>query len=113
MLEIIVEPKRIRIGPDAICYYPYYFDIWARRGDSGLPVVRRVLAQWADAIERLCPTRPTAYLPFSLDDESVEAFRASLKGDHVALRSVVLEANGWAIDLDHLLEFMQQDHGIY
>ena len=49
--------------------------------DSDLPVRHRVIAQWADASERLAPSQPTVYLPFSLHDEYVEAFRAHLTGD--------------------------------
>jgi len=113
MLEIILEPEHIQIGSEAVPYYSYYFDIWDRHGDPGLPVLRRVVAQWADAVERLCQSQPTVYLPFSLDDEVVEAFRARLMGDKVAFRRVALVANGWAIHLDNLLDFMQQDHPIY
>ncbi len=112
MLEIVIEPKRIRIGRDSISYDDYYFNVWDDGKDPSVPIERRVVAQWADAIERLGPSQSTAYLPFSLEDQSVEAFRARLIGDKVALRRVVVEANGYALDLDNLHEFMQQDHRI-
>ena len=112
MLEIVIKPKRLRIGRDSIGYDDYYYGVWDHNHgkDPAVPIECRVLAQWADAIERLGSSQSTADLPYSLEDESVEAFRARLIGDKVALRRVVLEGNGYLLDLDNLSEFMQQNH---
>jgi hypothetical protein len=112
MLEIVIESQRIRIGPDAIPYDSYYFVLWDRQGDPGPPVVRRVLAQWADAVERLRSAQSTVYLPFSLDDQSVEAFKARLVDHKVALRCVTLAENGYMINLDDVNDFIQEAHRV-
>jgi hypothetical protein len=124
MLEIVIERERIRIGPDSVPYDSYFFGVWdwkRRKGllagerpasELDLPAELRVIAQWADAIERLAPGQPPVYLPFGLYDESVEAFSAHLTGNNVVLRWVVVEVNGYAINLDNLLKFMYFDHRI-
>ena len=60
MLEIFIDSKRIRMGPDAVPYDSYWLgwaavDVfgWDHQPDAVERVVQRVLAQWADAIERL------------------------------------------------------------
>ena len=111
MLEIVIESTRIRIGPGAIPYDSYWFG-WNPQGDPVPSVVRRVLAQWADAVERLSSGQSTVYLPFSLEDESVEAFRARLADHSVSLRCVTIAANGYLISLDVLNDFMQEAHRI-
>ena len=118
MLAIVIERKHIRIGPDVVPYDSYYFGVWdaqIRKGlrpasDPNLPVEHRVIAQWADAIERLAISQPTVYLPFSLHDEYVEAFSAHLTDSNVALRWVDLKVNGFSINLDNIYGFGQFDH---
>lgn len=110
MLEIVIESTRIRIGSGAVPYDGYYFGF--SDGSSVELVLRRVLAQWADAVERLSNTEPTVYLPFSLDDEWVEAFRARLTDDQVSLRRVRLGENGYLVNVDDLKDFMHEAHRI-
>jgi len=112
MLEIVIESTRIRIGPDAVPYDGYYFGFSDGPESSVEHVLRRVLAQWADAVERLTNTESTVYLPFSLDDEWVEAFRARLTVHQVSLRCVRVAKNGYMVNVDDLKDFMQEAHRI-
>jgi|SRR5579859_7909962 len=110
MLEIVIESARIRIGPDAVPYDGYWFG-WDPQGASVERVLQSVLAQWAPALARLNASE-SLYLPFSLDDESVEAFRAHLADHKVSLRCVTLRENGYMVNLADLNDFMHGAHRI-
>jgi hypothetical protein len=108
-MEVEIDYQRIRIGDQGLVYYPYYFDIWGEKEADKLNVLKSVLSQWASALKELRDGDAPLYLPYSLDDETVNCIKATRKGKNIILRCVVVGANGYQLDLDDLASFMRSE----
>jgi hypothetical protein len=104
-MKVLIENERIVIGVDALEYYPYYFCVWAEEGNHRL-VVKNVLSQWALALARLNGEVQAVYLPYYLDDQVCKVLKATLEGEVVVFINLDIWENAYALDLDHLDEFM-------
>ena len=104
-MRVIIGDKYISFDDNTLSYYPYYFGIYDYEADHRL-AVKSVLKQWASAIASLREPEQEAYLPYSLDDESCQALRARVFEGGVILTDVVVDENGYALNLDDLSDFM-------
>ena len=124
-MKVIIEQERICIGSDCVRYYPFYFKSWAedhqRNAGSinSMDVMNTVLQQWADTLAGMGIAYNKLFLPYSLDDESIECFKATAKSPpithscNVTLRCVVVEGNGYSLDLSNLYKFMTTQQTVF
>lgn len=108
-MKILIKDTEIQIGDRVIEYYPYYFGILDYDQDHR-ECVKSVLSQWATALRQLGSQDEILHLPYSLDDEWVWCFRATVVDGKIALRCVQVSANGYAMNLDDLTEDMRSDY---
>ena len=112
-MRVRITREKIEIDGKSVSYYPYYFDQWwNEEAEDRLVVVKKVVARWADELDKAEEDR-TLYLPYSLDDEAVECFQAQVRGEEVVFRCVEVKCNGYAIDLNGLGEFIVYPHELW
>jgi hypothetical protein len=113
-MKIQIENNRIVIGENGLEYYPYYFAIWKEDIDHRI-TVKNVLLQWASALATLKDSRLDAvYLPYYLDDETCRFLKAELDGEDVMFTDMLVEADGYGMDLDDFsLEMYSEPDVIY
>ena len=100
-MRVAIEQERILIDEKVLNYYPYYFAIWKDGIDHRL-VAKKVLSQWASAIETLETGREAVYLPYYLNDQICRFLKAEADDSEVVLTSLDVYEDGWAIDLDDI-----------
>lgn len=113
-MKVLIENQRLLIGENTLAYYPYYFSIWRKNVDHRL-TVKGVISQWASALHTLKGfTAVAVYLPYYLDDETCRFLKAELDGENVLLTDMLVEANGYGMDLDDLShEMYSEPEAIY
>lgn len=123
-MKVIIGQEQICIGLDCVRYYPFYFRSWAedeRKVNSinSMDVMKSVLQQWADTLAGMGIAYNKLFLPYSLDDETVECFMATTQSPpitfscDITLRCVVVEENGYSLDLSNLYKFMTTHKTIF
>ena len=103
-MQIAIDDEKILFDSTPLDYYPYYFAIWDIEIDHRI-TVKKVLAQWASALETLI-AGSVVYLPFDLNDQVSKALKAELNGQDIVLTIIDVAYDGWALDLDDLSDFM-------
>lgn len=103
-MEVVVEKQQLVFDGHALEYYAYYFKIWNENVDHRI-TVKKVLDQWASALESLGENR-VVFLPYYLDDQMSKALKAELVGKDIRLVITRVDYDGWAFNLDDLSEFM-------
>jgi hypothetical protein len=112
-VKVKITRESIELGDRSVPYYAYYFDQWWNDdAKDRLIVVKKVLSQWADALDNATEGQ-ALYLPYSLDDQEVESFKAEVHGNEVTLRCVEVNWNGYSIALDDLSDFIYQTHELW
>jgi len=111
-MEIQIDSKRLKIGEHRVKYSAYYFDVEEYTDLSEAAALKEILVQWAGALSNLDNGR-TLFLPFSLDDEWIECFKASESGERITLKYVWVSEGGWSVDVSDLGEFMTSEHEIH
>lgn len=105
-MRVKIQNEQIVIGKQSLSFYGYYFDIEAHQDESSaLTVMKKVLSQWAAALEAL-KDNAVAFLPYNLEDEWVECLEATRTGETILMRCVDVAANGYSLALDDLWGFM-------
>lgn len=99
-MEVVVEKQQIVFDGHALEYYAYYFKIWNENVDHRI-TVKKVLDQWASALESLGENR-VVFLPYYLDDQMSKALKAELVGKDIRLVITRVDYDGWAFNLDDL-----------
>ncbi len=110
-MEIQIDSKRLKIGEHSVKYSAYYFDVEEYNDLSEAAALKEILVQWAGALTNLDNGR-ALFLPFSLDDEWIECFKASQSGERITLKHVWVSEDGWSVDVSDLGEFMTSEHEI-
>lgn len=96
---IQIDNKNIRLGDHCFAYSAYYFDGKARAELTSADALKKFLVQWKRAVIENLGSECVLFLPFSLEDEWVECFKAKLSGEKLSLTHVVVAENGWALPI--------------
>ena len=100
-MRVQIQEKNLLVDRTSLEYYPYYFAIWKDASDHRV-TVKRVLIQWAEALETLRTEGDVVYLPYYLDDQMCKYLKAQRIDSNVQLSDLLVAADGWALDLDDL-----------
>ncbi len=108
-MEVTLDERQIVIDGKPLPYYDYYVRLHAEdKGITPLAVMRRVLLQWARAVEGVCPNAGTALLPYELDDQFTECLLAERHNERVTLRFAQYGWNGYSVDLSDLWPIIER-----
>lgn len=72
--------------------------------------VVEMLTEWIPRLMNEVSCRQPIYLPFSIDDEFLEAFEVEDHGEQVSLRAVKLDGMGYVPEVDPLLDELKKEH---
>jgi hypothetical protein len=71
-----------------------------------------IVLSWRSRLDFLIENGRAVYLPFSIDEETIEAFEAELRGSQVRLRVVRLDGIGYVHGHDPLMEAINRDRPV-
>jgi hypothetical protein len=109
---IEVDDEKLTIAGRSFSYSAYYFEFRDVSNLTSAKALRLVLAQWKNVLMESLGTDRILFLPYSLEDEWVECFKATLSGEMVSLTETYVDENGWAVSIDDLRNFMLSPHNI-
>ena len=111
-MKIEIDSVSIILNEQRLIYDLYYFVGGEFEGLTETAIVKKILAKWAGVlIDHRAKDHPL-FLPYNLEDESVECLRAIQDADKIILRLVRVNENGWAVDVNDLGGFMISPHEI-
>lgn len=96
-MKIEIDNERIRIGPDSVRYCPFYLNV---------KTLKVIVKKWLPLLRNLSHEKDETLLPYSLDDEFIEAFRTTLRNNYITLRCVILDAVGFDSDIDKVEDYI-------
>jgi hypothetical protein len=109
---IQIDNKNIRLGVHCFAYSAYYLDDNAPGEFTSVDFLKKVLVQWKRSVTENLANECILFLPFSLEDEYVECFKANLNGGQLSLTHVLVAENGYALPIQNLNEFILSSHEI-
>jgi hypothetical protein len=109
---IEVDDEKLTLAGRSFSYSAYYFEFTDVPNLTSATALKLVLRQWKNVLMESLGTGRTLFLPYSLEDEWVECFRAILSGEMVSLTETHVDENGWAVRIDDLRNFMLSPHNI-
>src|SRR5262245_66497626 len=66
--------------------------------------VKEMLREWLPRLKGVSAEKTAIYLPYSIDEEYIEAFEAVQNGEEIALTAVKLDGLGYTTGIDSLVE---------
>lgn len=109
---IEVDDEKLTIAGRSFAYSAYYFEFRDVSDLTSAKALKLVLGQWKKVLMESPGTDRILFLPYSLEDEWVECFKATLSGEMVSLTETYVDENGWAVRIDDLRNFMLSPHDI-
>jgi len=110
---IQIDNKNVRLGDHCFAYSAYYLiGKTARATLTSADALKKFLVQWKRAVLENLGSECVLFLPFNLEDEWVECFKAKLSGGKLSLTHVVVAENGWALPIEDLNRFILSAHEI-
>jgi hypothetical protein len=110
---IQIDSNNVRLGDHCFAYSAYYLD--GKRAAATLTsaeALKEFLVQWKRAVLENLGSECVLFLPFNLEDEWVECFKAKLNGGKLSLTHVVVADTGWALPIENLNRFILSSHEI-
>ena len=109
---IEVDDRTLALAGRSFPYSAYYLDFKDVPNLTSRTSLKIVLADWMTALIESLGTDRVLFLPYSLEDEWVECFKATLSGEMVSLTEVYVNENGWAVNILDLTGFILSPHSI-
>lgn len=109
-MNIQINNKSIKLGSQSLIYDSYYFDSEEYKSLTNGAVLKEILAQWARALIALANENRTLFLPFNLEDEWIECFKATQNGGKIIFKHVWVNENGWTLNVSDLSSFITLPH---
>jgi hypothetical protein len=100
MFDVKVEKDGLlKIGPDVVSYVQHFISA---------ATLENIIRKWVPLLQSLSAESNEVLLPYSLDDEFIEAFKATYRYGFVELRCVTLDAIGFDPEIDNAEEYVFQ-----
>jgi hypothetical protein len=112
-MEIKIDNKAFSFGRNRFTYNLYYFDSEKYGAPTLGGVFKKVLIEWAHALENISGQNVSFFLPYAPDDQETECLKLSPLHERFVVERVTVKESGFNINIDNLEEFITAPHEIY